>query len=170
MEVSPWLCQGDLFTTAPVLYYPNLSQDFVAQLRRGPAMLVNHDCALDKMNRRGEATIERLSFLKIHDLSAAPDHRQNLLRTNASQLKPFDAHYLGYVADLGESYVVLSGPYHLPADYFGVEARSFPNLEEGEKRLAITRHDTRIGRLSDESLSLFRMKWNAYWTRAVGEE
>ncbi|BBX75453.1 hypothetical protein MSHI_33590 [Mycobacterium shinjukuense] len=140
------------------------------QLRRGPAMLVNHDCALDKMNSRGEATIERLSFVKVHNLSTAPDHRQNLLRTNASQLKPFEAHYLGHVPGLGESYVVLSDPYHLPADYFGVEARSFPNLVAGEKRLAITNHDTRIGRLSDESLTLFRMKWNAYWTRTVPDE
>ena len=169
-EASPWLCQGDLFSSAPVLYYPDLSQDLLAQLRKGPAMLITHDCALDKMNNRGEAAIERLSFVRIRDLTATPDHRQQLLRTNAAELQPFEAHYLGEVAGFGESYVLLSDPYYLPAGYFGVETRAFTGLPDGEKRLAITNHDTRFGRLGDQSLELFRKKWNAYWTRVVPDE
>ncbi|WP_155770880.1 MULTISPECIES: hypothetical protein [Mycobacterium] len=128
-------------------------------------MLINHECALDKMNRRGDATIERLSFVRIRDVAATPDHRQQLLRSNATELQPLEAHYLGHLAGLGESYVVLSDPYYVPASYFGIETRAFAGLPDGEKRLAMTSHDTRFGRLTDQSLALFRRKWIAYWTR-----
>lgn len=161
--VSPWLCQGDLFKQAPVIYYPDLSQDFVVQLRRGPALLINHDCALDKLNQ-GKASIERLSFVSIRKVSALPADRQQLIR--ADKLQPYEAHYLGELSEFGESYIVLSDPYHIPADYFGVEAQEFADVG-GEKRSVITNHDSRFGTLSSESLTLFRTKWNAYWTRLV---
>lgn len=164
-DVSPWLCQGDLFRNAPVLHYPNLTQDFVAQLRMGPAMLVNHDCALDKL-RKGEASIERLSFVSIRNLAVLPNDRQQLTRTKANDLAPFEAHYLGQLAGLGESYIVLSDPWYVPADYFGARAQTFPEMGD-EKRLVIANHDTRFARLGDASLALFRNKWNAYWTRTV---
>lgn len=164
-DVSPWLCQGDLFRTAPVLHYPDLSKDFIVQLRMGPAMLVNHDCALDKL-KKGEATIERFSFLSIRNLAVLPEDRQQLTRTNANELAPFEAHYLGHLVGLGESYVVLSDPWYVPANYFGAHARTFAEAGN-EKRLAIRNHDSRFARLGDASLALFRHKWNAYWTRTV---
>ncbi len=133
-------------------------------------MLVNHGCALDKMNRQGEATIERLSFVSVRSVATAQEHRQQLLRTNANDLKPFEVLYLGDLEGLGESYVALSDPYYVPATYFGVEARNFPELDEGERRLGVSCSDNRIGRLSDRSLALFNVKWNAYWTRTVPEE
>lgn len=166
----PWLCQGDLFRSAPVLYYPDLSHDFLAQLRMGPAMLVTHDCALDKMNSKGVATIERMTFVRIRKLATAPEHRQQLMKTKATELTPLEAQYLGHLEGLGESYVSLSDPYYLPAAYFEGETKGFPGLDHDDKRLSIAKHDTRFARLGDEALALFRNKWNGYWTRTVPKE
>ena len=55
-------------------------------------------------------------------------------------------------------------------DGYSAVPRLFTGLPDGEKRLAITNHDTRFGRLGDQSLELFRKKWNAYWTRVVPDE
>ncbi|OWL98650.1 hypothetical protein B7435_24095 [Mycolicibacterium peregrinum] len=130
---------------------------------------MSHDCALDKMNGRGLATIERLAFVSVRNVTSLDTQRQKMLRDKATELAPFEVQYIGNLDGIGEAYVALSDPYYVPAQYFGVEARVFPGLPEDEKRLAITAHDTRIGRLGTDSVELFREKWNAYWTRVVPE-
>ena len=132
-------------------------------METGPALLINHGCALDKKSGSGKPKIERLAFVRIRDVAALPSDRQGLLRSKDGELEPFEVMYLGHVPTIGEAYVSMSDPYHVPARHFGVVMQTFGDGEES--RLALTEHDHRVGRLNDEAVLLFRRKWIAYWTR-----
>jgi hypothetical protein len=79
---------------------------------------------------------------------------------------------LGDVADFGESCILLSDPYYLPAGYFVPildEHAGHAYAEKGAKYCTPQLHDSRVGRLDDEQITLLRKKMAAFWTRFVPE-
>jgi hypothetical protein len=126
---------------------------------------------MDKVNREGVPGVERLNFLPLLSVEAAPADRRGLLRRG--RLEPFEPFYLGNVPEVGESYVVLSEVYALPAAYFGPSIQSFEDhpsaAEDAQRYLVATRNDSRLARLSDEQLEMLKDKVNAYWTRRLPE-
>lgn len=166
VDCEPWLCQGDIFASTLVLDYPELSDGkIVPQLRVGPAMLVTHDCDLDKATASGKPKVERFSFVRLRSVEALPADRIGIIRTSPEKLQPYEAQYLGVIPGIGESYVLVSDPYFLPASYFGFELREYPDHPEPNRHLTITKNNSRIYRLSDPEIALFRAKWNIHWTR-----
>ncbi|RFZ47551.1 hypothetical protein DAVIS_00263 [Mycobacterium marinum] len=167
LKCEPWLCQGDIFGNTRVLDYPDIDgAELVPQLRVGQAMLVTHDCALDKMNRKGQHTIERLAFVRIRNVEELPSNRAEVIRSSYGKVQPYEAQYLGVIPDIGESYVLVSDPYFLPVKYFGAKIELYPDEPEPNRHLTISRNDSRRFRLSDSELEMFRIKWNVQWTRA----
>jgi len=171
-ECLPWLCQGDIFRSVPVLTPRVLSDASViaVSVEVGPALLVTHGCALDKANQ-GVPRIERLNFLPLLAVEASRPDRQSLLRRG--KLQPFEAFYLGDTPEIGESYCVLSEIYALPASYFQPIMQSFeahPQApDDAQDYLMATKNDSRIGRLIESGLALLLDKFNAYWTRRLPE-
>lgn len=169
---QPWLSQGDVFSSVPVLDVVTANSRAVASLRPGPAMLVTHDCALDKKTGSGRSTIDRISFVRLRDVASLPAQRADLLRGRADELQPYEALYLGEIEGIGESYVLVSDPYFLPALYFATELRQFDgSLEDASPQtlLVPVANDARVGRVSDPVLGLLCNKWIAHWTRLVME-
>lgn len=168
LKCEPWLCQGDIFGNIRVLDYPDIAgPDLVPQLRVGQAMLVTHDCSLDKMTGKGRHTIERLAFVRIREVDALPPDRAELLRSSHGKVQPYEAQYLGVLPDIGESYVLVSDPYFLPARYFDPRIEIYADQPEPNGHLTIAKNDSRRFRLSDSELEIFRIKWNAQWTRTM---
>jgi len=167
----PWLCQGDVFSSIPVLVPSVLANASVVAVavEFGPAVLVTHGCAMDKPTRAGLPRVERLNFIPLLSLTAADANRQALLKRG--QLEPFEALYVGDVPDLGEAYCVLSEMYPLPAAYLRPTIRSFEDHPlagiDQQQYLVATMNDTRIGRLPETVLELLHDKLNAYWTRRL---
>jgi len=160
----PWLSQGDLFQEVSVVVAePGFPVGLSAPV--GPAMLMSHDCVLDKRNAAG-STLSSLNFMPLHQMSLAePNHSAALRR---GQLMPYNAMYVGDVPSIGPSYVEFSRIYRLPPKYLATELRTFDPPPEGEEvgeYLCAGRNDTRVAKLSAPALELLRSKWNAYWTR-----
>lgn len=168
-----WLSQGDVFKELPYLRAGVADSVAAAQLDRGPALLVTHDCAIDKKNRRGHSTLEYLTFLPLQDVSAleaVEPSRARDLRLHAERDQPYPVLYLGQVQDVGESYVMLSQPYTLPALLLRAELRDFNAAETRgapDRRIVPGVWDTRVGTLTERALTLLRRKWNAHWTRTL---
>lgn len=165
-----WLSQGDVFSSVPFIdFLPSgPSGDLSVELTQSAAMLVTHDCALDKKTRAGHSTIEQLSFLPLQSVSALPGERRALVRRN--ELQPYEAFYLGDVPDVGEAYVLVSDVYAVPAAHFGVSISAFPEPPEGETPgdyLQAGDRDMRVARPTPGQLELLRSKWNAHWTRRL---
>jgi hypothetical protein len=173
-EQLPWLCQGDIFRDIPVLIPRILADAMVVAVavELGPAILVTHNCAMDKQTRSGQPRVERLNFLPLLSLDATDPNRRALLRRRS--LEPYEALYVGPVAEFGETYCVLSEMYPLPARYFRPSIRSFeghPSAGSDEQQYLVpTVNDTRIGRIDDSVLRLLHDKLNAHWTRRVPAE
>lgn len=149
-----------------MLDYPEFRDGkIVAQMRVGPAMLITHDCDLDKMTGSGKPKIERFSFVRLREVDALEPSRAELIRSSYGKLQPYEAQYLGILPGIGESYVLVSDPYYLPSSYFGYEIREFTDQPEPNKHLALTENDSRRFRLSAAEIELFRTKWNIHWTR-----
>lgn len=164
LECEKWLCQGDIFANAPVLDYPNMSDGrLIPQLRNGPAMLVTHDCDLDKLSG-GKPKIERMAFVRLRNVEELPANRADLIRRSNGKLQPYEAQYLGRIPGVGESYVLVSDPYFVPVSYFGTAIVQYPGPEPNQ-HLTATANDSRRFRLSNADLTLFRTKWTINWTR-----
>lgn len=166
-EPLPWLAQGDIFADVPIVS-PRVAADSHGLSHgsdHGPAMLITHDCSLDKANGRGRATIRRLFFLPLRAVATLQPDRASMLRHG--ELAPFESLYLGEVSDFGETYVVMSEAYYLPAEYFSVELEQFNHLDPkaGARRLVATVNCDRAGSVDDLALALFQKKWIAFWTR-----
>lgn len=158
-----WLSQGDVFSDIPLVdtYLGVGAGVSIAALPRGHALLITHDCVLDKCNRRGTSQVEHLSFLRLIDVEAQPATKRGDLRRTRDDDQPYRALYIGDVEGFGEAFVDLNAPFTHPAQHFGTEAREH---DDGDRRLAATINEKRAGRLSDELVQLFRLKWNANWT------
>jgi hypothetical protein len=165
-----WLCQGDIFVGVPVLVPRILSDATVVavSVELGPALLVTHDCALDK-TRSGLPTINRLNFLPLLSFNLLDPNRKGLLKRR--RIEPFEALYVGQIDEFGEAYCVLSEMYPLPAEYFEPVIRGFVDPSGNDQQyLVATENDTRVGRLESSDLALLRDKLNAYWTRRIPDE
>lgn len=161
----PWLCQGDIFASVPILESDLNDETIDVRVESGPAMLLTHGCALDKKTRAGVLKLERMHFLPLRSTQLLDQGRQDMLRSKPSEIAPSEAFYLGHVG-VTESHVLLSEPYYLPAAYFQPSLYELA-LEDGEaeSRMKANHGDTRIGRLTAAHLQLLLDKMNVYWTR-----
>lgn len=164
----PWLCQGDIFKSVPV---PVVEADATGQLcvtydSRGPALLITHDCTLDKTNRALEVKVRRLFFLPLVALSVASRDQEAALRRN--QVFPAESLFLPGAGEFGDCFVVLSSAYYLPADLFNLRLTKFehPEAEDAHHLEAMANGD-RPCRLDADALDLFRQKWSVFWTRLL---
>ncbi len=168
LNPEPWLCQGDLFRTAPVVITTvtgERPEDANAKIAHVPALLATFDCALDKTNKRSEMLATEMTFLPLRQLAVLEGNKQAIIRRNT--ITPYDFFYVGDLPDLGESYVSLNNPSTFTVGYFAAELRVFDG--DPEAHLVATRHDERLGTLGAQQLVLFKDKWNAHWTRRLPE-
>jgi hypothetical protein len=166
----PWLGQGDIFASAPIVDVTLTDTGHVqSTVIEGPAVLLTHDCDMDKPdNATGQPRIERMQFAKLRAVDALPASYQRTLRTNRNNPGPFEALYLGDIANLGECCVLLSDPYYIPSTYFIPTFGDYsdhPEGAEGARYTTIQLHDSRLGRLDETQLILLRRKMAAFWTR-----
>jgi hypothetical protein len=167
----PWLNQGDIFGEVPVVSVElNPAGDVRAYCSPGPAVLLTHDCAMDKPdNATGLPRVERLQFARLRAITALPADQQASLRGASKKIGPFDSLHLGEIPQFGETFMFLTDPYYLPARYFDLALLAHSDHPEAETRSAEyatpRRHDTRIGRIDEEQLDRLRHKMLAYWTR-----
>ena len=166
----PWLCQGDIFADAPVLAVELANDGLEVALPMGPTVLLTHDCAMDKPNRTGQPRAERLQFARLRAIDSLPREQQVSLRGNREKVAPYEALYLGEVAVLGESFILLTDPYYLPAAYFGLmfgDYSDHPRADSDAQYVTPQTHDTRLGCLDETQIVLLRQKMTAFWARVV---
>jgi hypothetical protein len=171
----PWLGQGDIFVSAPVI---DITVTDIGEVQaaaiEGPAVLLTHDCDMDKPdNATGQPRIQRMQFARIRGVDALPPSYQRTLRTGRNNLGPFEALHLGDIANLGECCMLLSDPYYVPSSYFLPTFGDYSHhaeAAEGARYTTIQLHDSRVGRLDEAQLNLLRKKMIAFWTRLEPEQ
>jgi len=166
----PWLAQGDIFRDAPVVDVTVAEGSRVEVASRlGPTVLLTHDCAMDKPNSRGEPRVERFQFARLRSIDSLSGDLQRSLRGSSNSLGPFEVLYLGQISDLGESFILLSDPYYLPAAYFALRFVDYTGHPDADANNALyatpSAHDTRLGRLDQSQIELLRAKMLAFWAR-----
>jgi hypothetical protein len=166
----PWFCQGDIFTSVPIVRITLTDAGEIrAAVIEGPAVLLTHDCDMDKPDSTtGQPRIERMQFARLRAVDASPASYQRTLRTNRNNLGPFEALYLGDIANFGESCILLSDPYYIPSAYFLPTFSDYgghPEATEGARYITAQLHGSRVGRLDEAQLILLRRKMAAFWTR-----
>jgi hypothetical protein len=168
---QPWLSQGDIFERVPVL---DLISDDAGQLQPtlplGPALLLTHGCAMDKPDSDGRPRVDWLQFTRLRAIDALPAERKHRLRSGRGSLGPYDVMYLGEVGHLGESFIFLSEPYHLPATYFDLTLDGYTGHADAEpdaKYVTPNRNDTRSSRLDDLQVDFLHKKMLAFWARVT---
>lgn len=165
----PWLSQGDIFGSLPIVSVRlDSANSPTAEMAPGPAVLVSHDCALDKPDKAtGLPRVERVQLARLRTLKTLTLDKQNSLR--AGRLGPYEALYLNEPSPLGESFLLLDDVYSLPASYLALKLRAHPSHPESESPEALyttpTVNDSRIGRLDEAQLDLLHKKMIAFWTR-----
>lgn len=159
-DLKPWLCQGDLFLRAPLLSSPLGAAGLTAAMAVGPALLMTHDCVLDKTNKKRVVRAAYATFLPLRKVVLLADDRAALIRQNT--VTPYEALYVGEVPEAGEVYLSLACPATVPLSYFAPELQDFEGEEE--PHLTATANDTRVGTLTADQVGLLRTKWNAHWT------
>lgn len=167
-STRPWLAQGDVFSKIPVLDLALQGQALAASLPQGPAVLLTHDCGMDKCNADGTPKLERLQFAPVRSISALPKDRVGNLRAAKDKVAPFEALWLGDLGVLGESFLLLSEPYFLPSEYFGTRCVQYEEAaDDGSNAPRGTPlvEDSRIGKIPGDRLTFLRRKMIAYWTR-----
>jgi hypothetical protein len=131
----------------------------------GPALLITHDCDLDKP-RGTVPRIERLQFLPLRDLQQQDGNRQTLARS--PNVQPPEPIYVGDVTGVGEAFGLLSEAYNLPAAFFTLSLEGFPNHPEadaGTRYLVAGSHANRLGRLEGSAVELMQRKISVYYGR-----
>ncbi|MDX6744982.1 hypothetical protein [Actinocorallia sp. A-T 12471] len=166
----PWLCQGDIFSDAPIVdIAAQGTGGLEASLIYGPAILITHDCAMDKPDKDGNPRVQHFQLVRLRSMSALPQDRRGNLKGGRAKVPPFEAMYVGDVGDLGESFILLSDPYFLPAGYFAPGFVDYRGHAEADPQVTnyITPllNDSRIGRLEEDQIQLLRRKIIAFWTR-----
>jgi hypothetical protein len=163
----PWLGQGDIFASIPVATPRVHGDEVTTSFTQGPALLITHDCALDKTNKSGEIKVRRLAFLPLHAFTLLNDNEKGMLRKDA--IEPSESLYLPGLSSIGDAYCVLSNAYYLPGEYFGLRLTRFdhPEAEPDKTHLEATLHGERLARLDPDRLQLLRLKWAGYWLRTL---
>lgn len=164
--VNPWLSQGDVFEHAPLINVTFSNGELATRLLHGPAMLITHDCALDK--RKGvppQATVPRLHLARLLSTMSLAKDKQKEIRARRDRIDPSEIMYLGWLPRLGESFVDLSELSVVPSEFFGVELASVEVAGEEDLRLFPSATHSRLGSMSGESRLLLTSKLMKYWTR-----
>jgi len=165
-QCDAWLTQGDVFRSVPIVGLRVISGVARPVVESGPAMLITHSCVMDKPRGKRDLTprIERLHFLPLTSIASVDEDRQRLLRQQPQKLQPYGACYLGSMGLIGEVFVGLADPVHVPAEFFQVALS--PNREDApsDYHLVAQANDTRFGRPAESIMDLFRAKWIAHWT------
>jgi hypothetical protein len=165
VSYDKWLSQGDVFLSLPLVSV-GLRNDRSLHLMQsdGPAVLITHDCVLDKRNKHG-LTIERVHVLPLLTTDGLANARVSNLKAKQGQLQPYEAMYVGALPEVGDCYLLVSNPKVIPAAYFALTATDVGDEDLRATPSAAT--DSRCGRLHPDDVELLCAKWNAYWTRAV---
>ena len=165
-----WLCQGDIFRAAPVLDVQASQDGLTTSLVYGPAVLLTHDCAMDKSRPDASPKAERLQFARLRVVSrtVTPEEATDL-RGRRAKTGPFEVMWVGDVSTWGDCMIFLSDPYHVPLSYFEPTMVRYDVLEEdgtpSSPRATPGANDSRIGRLDIDQINLLRLKMLAFWTR-----
>jgi hypothetical protein len=90
----PWLGQGDIFSSVPVLDVTLSSSGAVqAEVAEGPAVLLSHDCDMDKPDRTtGQPRISRMQFARLRSVDATSPTFQTTLRASKNSVGPFEGY------------------------------------------------------------------------------
>ena len=165
-----WLCQGDIFDRVPVLDVTvGAAGALTASLQPGPAVLLTHDCAMDKVNPDGTLRLERFQFARLRSIQSLQDHQVASMRGARGTVGPFEFLWLGEVNGHGESFIYLSDPYYLPSTFFAPTFVQYddrePDGSPSQARATPGANDSRIGRLRPAEIDLLRLKILAFWTR-----
>lgn len=167
-EHRPWLGQADVFSNAPILQVTLAEERLTSEILYGPALLLTHDCAMDKATADGLPKTDWLQFARIRLASQLPDQRRGNVWRARDDVPPYDVMWLGEVGAFGDCYMVLSDPYHVPVEYFDTRCIQYdeqvddrPNLPRATPR----RNDSRMGRLPPDRVFLLQQKMLIYWTR-----
>lgn len=159
-DCDPWLAQGDVFASAPVIGAV-IGEDgaIVPALSQAPCLLLTQDCELDKQTASGRMRIKTLAFAAIRSASElGPDHLSRLRR---GETTPSSVMFVEDVPGFGDGFALLGDTFALPVTYFGAQLREF----HAESRLVATSQDTRVGRLADQDRELLNRKQAFYWAR-----
>lgn len=163
-----WLSQGDIFERVPLVELDYVGDRLQPRIFVGPAMLIDHSCALDKRDKAERPVIDRLTFLPVRDVNQLPNGKMTALKNQAWSFTPYNLMYLGGLNGVGESFVNLAEGFSIPVTYFGVYLHDFDYQVDADcTHLVPSRHDTRTCRLKETSIELFKSKWNAHWTRRL---
>lgn len=164
----PWLAQGDIFRSAPVLDVALDGESLTVRLPLGPALLLTHGCAMDKARPDGSPKADFLQFAAVRSMSSLPADRAGNVRRTRDSVAPYDVMWLGEIPPFGEAYMVLSDPYFIPVGYFDLTCLQHeeavddgPNLPRATPR----RNESRLGRLEADRLFLLQQKMTVFWTR-----
>lgn len=155
-EYLPWLCQGDVFESVPL---PGAGA-------WGPAVLLTHDCNLDKASGKGDVAIARIQFAPLIDTASNPSLRGQLRK---GSLNPPEAVLVGKLPAGWEGFLLLGEMFTLPADHFEPELVTFPpgpeNPEPDFPHLRCTREGNRLARMEEVAIRLLHEKMVLFWTR-----
>lgn len=167
----PWLCQGDVFRSVPIVYPRQVDDQIKFESRSGAALLLTENCQLDKIGPgEGQPAIRRLVFAPIWPLTALATSMQRLLREH--QVNPPEGVYLDDIGVGQETTALLGEAYQLPASYFSVSIQDFhgtPGLEPHAVRLVANRNADRLCSMTTAERLLLHDKMTVFWTRMRAE-
>ena len=172
----PWFRCGDVLSSIPMSRPRLMSADGAVTFESsvGPALLLTHDCAMDKRRRNGTPRTALLQFAPLAQMSQLSDDLAQGLRAQRSALAPLDTMYVGEVDGIGDCYISLLDPHYLPIEYFGAQVvdQSGHELCDPDDPFHLTpgRRDTRVETLDDEQIQLLQMKMMAFWSRVTPQE
>ena len=164
---NPWLSQGDVFEQVPLISVSFNAGELSAKILRGPAMLITHDCALDKRSGTPpRAKVSRLHLARVLSTMSLAKDKQKELRSRWDRIDPSEIMYLGWLSEFGECYADLSDLSAVPSEFFEVQLASVEVAAgEGDLRLVASASHARVGSMSRESRELLTSKLMKYWTR-----
>lgn len=125
---------------------------------------------MDKPGSGGRPRVEWLQFTRLRAVDALPSERQRALRNAPSSLGPYEVMYVGELLDLGECFIFLSEPYHLPAAYFHLTLDDYSghiDAEPDARYVTPQQNDTRMFRLDDAQIDVLHRKMLAFWARVT---
>lgn len=166
---KPWLCQGDVFASIP-LAVTSLDDggSLLAVVDQGPALLLTHDCQLDK---RG---LSRVVFAPLSSPDDAGVTGSNLGQLRKGWLTPPEAIYLPDAGNGEEAIALLGQAFTIPTEYFDLALEDFSDhLEHDPEQpwhARARRFDTRAATMSPDETQLMRWKMAAYWTGETPED
>ncbi len=136
-------------------------------MREGPALLLTHDCQLDKSG------LSRLQFAPLSAVEGSGVSGSNLGQLRKGWLTPPEAVYLSDAGNGEEAIALLGQAFMIPTAYFDLTVVDFSEHLEHDPELPwhaqAHRHDTRVATMGADEAQLMRWKMAAYWTGEAPE-